>query len=97
MRSPLRYYSWLQAAPEALSRTLLNFSAHEALFRGWPCLHQMLTSAQPRTFAHGCAPLEGAAVAALPNEMARRAARGDFAGVLAAAKGKARQIRCVAV
>ena len=55
----------------------------------------MLTSTEPRTFAHGCAPLEEAAVAALPDEMARRAARSDFTGVLAAAKGKARQIRCV--
>ena len=56
----------------------------------------MLSSIEPRTFAHGCAPLEEAAVAALPDEMARRAARGDFAGVLTAAKGKARQIRCLA-
>ena len=69
----------------------------ERRFRPTECLHQMLTSVQPRTFAHGCAPLEEAAVAALPDDMARRAARGDFAGVLAAAKGKARQIRCVAV
>ena len=81
----------LKAAPEALSRALHNFSAHETLFGGWPCLHQMLTSVEPRTFADGCAPLEEAAVAALPDEMARHAARGDFAGVLAAAKGKARQ------
>ena len=57
----------------------------------------MLVSTEPRTFAHGCAPLEEAAAAALPDEVARRAVHGDFTGVLAAAKGKARQIRCVAV
>eukprot|EP00320_Phaeocystis_rex_P013993 CAMPEP_0119083980 /NCGR_PEP_ID=MMETSP1178-20130426/127704_1 /TAXON_ID=33656 /ORGANISM="unid sp, Strain CCMP2000" /LENGTH=378 /DNA_ID=CAMNT_0007066901 /DNA_START=32 /DNA_END=1168 /DNA_ORIENTATION=+ len=86
----------LKAAPEALSRALANFSAHERLFGGWPCLHQMLISTEPRTFARGCAPLDAPAIAALPDEMARRAARSDFTGVLAAAKGKARQIRCVA-
>ena len=47
-----------------------------ALFRGWPCLHQMLTSVRPRTFAHGCAPLEEAASPRCPTTWrgARRAA-----------------------
>ena len=88
----------LKAAPEALSLALYNFSAHETLFSGWPCLHQMLTSTEPRTFAHGCAPLEEAAVAALPDEMARGARRAATSRACLPqprAKGKARQIRCV--
>ena len=87
----------LKATSEALRLALANFSAHEALFAGWPCLQQMLLSAEPRLFPHGCLPLGEAAAAALPDGMARHAARGDFTGVIAASKTKAGQIRCAAV
>ena len=55
----------------------------------------MLTSTEPRPFPHGCPPLGEAAAAALPDGMARRAARGDYDGVLVAAKAKAGQVQCV--
>lgn len=85
----------LKATSERLSRSLANFSAHERLFSGWPCLHEMLVSAEPRTFPDGCPRLSDAAVAALPEGIVQRAARGVYGGLLSEAKGKAGQIQCV--
>ena len=85
----------LKATSERLSRSLANFSAHERLFSGWPCLHAMLVSAEPTTFPDGCPRLSDAAVAALPDGLVQRAARGVYGGLLSEAKGKAGQIQCV--
>ena len=91
---PAVHSALLKATSEGLDASLANFSRHELLFRGWPCLHEMLTAVQPRPFPDGCPALSATAAAALPEGMVRRAVHGEFPGVIAAAKAKAGQIAC---